>query len=234
MRTRIAAQAKGWGILALALLMLVAGLSLAPSSVYGATTISGLPEETAPASDEVMVIEDATTTKKATLANIAANMPAITAPSLTLSTTPLPVTSGGWGLATLTPYSLYTGNGTGLPQAVGVGTTGQILGGVTGDAPSWSSNPPVPFAAKTADYTLTASDKVLSVDATSSETTITLPTAAGIAGRCYTIKKIDSSANAVVLDGNGAETIDGSANYRIVLQWQAVTVISNGTNWLVI
>jgi len=91
-----------------------------------------------------------------------------------------------------------------------------------------------PFAAKTADYTLTASDKVISVDATSAETTITLPTASSIAGRCYTIKKIDSSANAVVLDGNGAETIDGAANYQINLQWQAVTVISNGTNWLVI
>lgn len=64
--------------------------------------------------------------------------------------------------------------------------------------------------------------------------TITLPTAVGITGRVYTVKKIDASANAVTVDGDGSETIDGAATYALATQWKSVTVISNGTNWEII
>ena len=64
--------------------------------------------------------------------------------------------------------------------------------------------------------------------------TANLPTAAGITGRVYTVKKIDASANAVTLDGNASETIDGAATYALTAQWDSVTIISDGSNWEII
>jgi hypothetical protein len=47
----------------------------------------------------------------------------------------LPVANGGWGLATLTAHSLYVGNGTTAPTALGVATDGQIPIGSSGVDP---------------------------------------------------------------------------------------------------
>lgn len=72
------------------------------------------------------------------------------------------------------------------------------------------------------------------VDATSAAVTVTLPTASGKAGRMYTIKKIDASANIVTVDGNGAETVDGAADAQLTTQYQVVRVICNGTTWWIV
>lgn len=88
-----------------------------------------------------------------------------------------------------------------------------------------------PFVAKTAAYTLTSVDDTVFVDATAGAVTVTLPTAVGIAGKCYTVKKIDVSVNAVTVDGDGAETVDGAAGAGLPLQWNSVTVCSDGANW---
>ena len=87
---------------------------------------------------------------------------------------------------------------------------------------------------KTAAYTLTASDSIVTCDASAGAFTISLPTASGIAGRQYTIKKIDSSANAITIQPYGTETIDGAATYTLSAQWKYVTIVSNGTNWLIV
>jgi len=91
-----------------------------------------------------------------------------------------------------------------------------------------------PIATKTSAYTISESDSTILVDATSAAFTITLPTAVGIAGRSYTIKKIDSSINNVTLDANGTQTIDGNLSYTLLGQWKAVQVQSDGANWVVI
>jgi hypothetical protein len=75
---------------------------------------------------------------------------------------------------------------------------------------------------------------VILANATSGSVTISLPSAAGIAGKQYSIKKIDGSANAVVVDPNGAETVDGAPTYSLAAQNDFVTVISDGTNWWII
>jgi hypothetical protein len=80
----------------------------------------------------------------------------------------------------------------------------------------------------------TAHDIFIAVDASSASVTITLPTALGIEGREYTIKKAGRSRNAVIVDGNGSETIDGAATYRLPAPWKYVTVVSDGTNWLIV
>lgn len=90
------------------------------------------------------------------------------------------------------------------------------------------------IAAKTAAYTVTTSDVFVHGDATAAAFTLTLPTAVGKTGRFYYFKKIDSGANAVTVDGNAAETIDGSATYALNSQHDAVLIVSDGTNWKVL
>ncbi len=90
------------------------------------------------------------------------------------------------------------------------------------------------IATKTASYTATIEDHILIVDASGGARTITLPTAAGITGRQYIIKKKDSSVNVVTIAADGSETIDGDATIAISMQWQVRTLVSDGANWMII
>lgn len=87
--------------------------------------------------------------------------------------------------------------------------------------------------AKTGAYTLGANDGLVTANATTAAFTITLPTAVGIAGRQYTVKKIDSSANAVTVGTTSAQTIDGATTYALSRQFQYLQVVSDGSNWQV-
>jgi len=87
---------------------------------------------------------------------------------------------------------------------------------------------------KTADYTASALNSVILCNAVGGSMTITLPTAVGVEGKYYTIKKIDASAYTVTLDGAGTETIDGETTQIIANQYVSITVVSNDSNWLII
>jgi len=89
----------------------------------------------------------------------------------------------------------------------------------------------LPIVTKTANYTATAGDHTILGDATSGAITITLPSAAGIAGRVYVVKKIDNSTNAVTVAASGSETIDGATSVSLSTQWGSVRVQSDGSNW---
>jgi len=92
----------------------------------------------------------------------------------------------------------------------------------------------VPTLTTTATLT-TASASTQLANATSAAFTVNLPTAASAAGLPpFNIKKIDSSANAVTIDPNGAETIDGAATLALTVQWQSAQIQSNGTAWYVL
>lgn len=88
-------------------------------------------------------------------------------------------------------------------------------------------------ATKAAGYTITGADSIILGDASGGAFTVTLPTAVGVTGVHYTIKKNDSSINAVTVDTT-AETIDGAATYSLPSQWKYVNVVSDGANWQVI
>lgn len=91
--------------------------------------------------------------------------------------------------------------------------------------------------AKTAAYTITIGDatKTIAVDASSGAITITLPTAASATnGFEVTVKKTDSSANAVTVDGNGAETIDGATTLVLSNQNNSATLRCDGSNWILV
>ena len=91
-----------------------------------------------------------------------------------------------------------------------------------------------PVVNKTTTYTLTSTDHLVTCDATGGAFTVTLPVAASHAGREYVLIKTDSSGNAVTLDGNGSETINGATDQELAAQWDMIRVVSNGTAWFVI
>lgn len=84
---------------------------------------------------------------------------------------------------------------------------------------------------ETGTYTVVSTDQVILADASSAAFTVTLPAAAANSGRWFRVKKIDSSGNAVTVDGNGSETIDGDLNKIISAQYSAMLVVSDGSNW---
>ena len=89
------------------------------------------------------------------------------------------------------------------------------------------------FQSITSNTTLDNNDYFVSADASSGSVTVTLPSASGIKGRVYHIKKVDSSSNNVTVDGNSAETIDGSETRIITNQYDSISIISDGSNWLI-
>ena len=83
----------------------------------------------------------------------------------------------------------------------------------------------------TASAILDSTDKFVHVDATSGAITITLPPVATSSGIEYYIKKTDSSGNAVTVDGNASETIDGATTQALSSQYDSIFVYCNGTVW---
>ncbi len=83
-----------------------------------------------------------------------------------------------------------------------------------------------------ATYTMLDTDRFLLVDATAAPITITLPPVADTEPRLYGIKRINSGANAVTVDPNASETIDGvSANRVLSSQWDHLCILSDRAAW---
>lgn len=85
------------------------------------------------------------------------------------------------------------------------------------------------YTATATGITLNATHCVVNVTATGQ--TITLPTASGITGRQYTIKL--TASGSCTVDGNGSETIDGATTYSLASQYKYVTIVSDGSNWII-
>lgn len=89
-------------------------------------------------------------------------------------------------------------------------------------------------SAVSAAYTVKSSDKVLLVDASGGGVTLTLPAAASAKNSDVTIKKTDTTGNAVTIDGNGSETIDGGLTAVIVTPYVALRLYCDGTEWWIV
>jgi hypothetical protein len=70
---------------------------------------------------------------------------------------------------------------------------------------------------KTSNYTATEDDYTILVNAAAAAVTINLPRTSR--GRVYVVKKIDASANAVTIDANQSQTIDGSTTLVLSSQY---------------
>jgi hypothetical protein len=87
-------------------------------------------------------------------------------------------------------------------------------------------------ATETADYTMQNTDEIVLMDASSGNTTVTLP-ASPIQGKRITVKKIDAGLNTVTIDGNG-NTLDGNPNKVISVPFQFYEFVFNGSGWFLI
>lgn len=86
----------------------------------------------------------------------------------------------------------------------------------------------------TAGTSITSTDNTI-VFTGNSAATATLPDATTCAGRMYRIKNASTSGVTPVLTvaTTSSQTIDGSATWALDEQNEAVTVVSNGTNWYI-
>jgi hypothetical protein len=82
--------------------------------------------------------------------------------------------------------------------------------------------------------TLDDTNYIALCDCSSNSITINLPTAVGNTGLTYVVKKVDATGNIVTIDGNTTETIDGNLTTTITSQYTAITVVSDGANWMII
>lgn len=91
-------------------------------------------------------------------------------------------------------------------------------------------------SAKSADYTVTDTDGIAVILMTrgASNRTITFPTAADNTDREITVVVVDSNTGNVILDGEGAETVNGAATYTMCLQYEMSRWKCNGTAWFLI
>jgi hypothetical protein len=112
------------------------------------------------------------------------------------------------------------------------GTVGQHLTTDGSGTTSWRYGDK--STAKTTTYTATGDETVITCDATSAAFTVTLPAAASFTGKRYVIKKTDSTLNAVTIDGNASETIDGATTTTLNTQYESVEIVCDGSNWHIV
>lgn len=197
---------------------------------------------------KVLVTEDqAQTLTNKTISgasNTLTNIPANTA-----LTSQVPIANGGTGAATATAgfnaLSPLTTKGDLIARdasnnvRVAVGADGLFLKADSGASAgvSWASpaGANIAVTSKTANYTVSTSDDVITGDASGGNFTLTLPTAVGNTGKVFRIKRTDQTlANKITIDGNGSETIDGALTKLLKTQYEEFTIVSDGSNWQIL
>ena len=83
-----------------------------------------------------------------------------------------------------------------------------------------------------ADATVGAGTSLVTIDATAGDVTATLPPVADCPGMVIRAKRLDASGNVATVAADGAETIEGAADYDLAAQWSGVTLVSDWTRWL--
>ena len=129
-------------------------------------------------------------------------------------------------------YRDSSGNFVRLPVG-GAGKTLRVSGGL----PAWSdadTNPTIATSTKTSNYTISGTDVVIFADATSGNVAITLPTASSFSGYNFYIKRIDNSVNTCSVARSGSDTIDGTTSFALEARYDALRVVSNGSNWFIL
>lgn len=96
------------------------------------------------------------------------------------------------------------------------------------------SNAAVNFAHTTITgaTTLGATNMVVSCNTASAGFTVQLPTASGVTGRTYIIKKT-SASNTLTVQAEVGQTIDGTNTASLTANNAVLIIISNGTNWII-
>lgn len=90
--------------------------------------------------------------------------------------------------------------------------------------------------AKTTTYAILATDDYVTGDATGGIFTMTLPAANSVPkGKQLIVKKIDSTLTQITLSRAGSDTIDGATSTTLATQYEAHTLLSDGSSlWSVV
>lgn len=133
--------------------------------------------------------------------------------------TSAPTTGGQWiiqvGVATSTTALVINGSGSATASKIA-----QFSGSYLNRS-SVSSN-----------TVLTNNNDVVLVNASGGAITITLPSPSD--GKLLYIKKTDSSVNLVSIVPSGIDVIDGTSQKALTGQYDAVELVSDGTNWFIL
>ena len=99
-----------------------------------------------------------------------------------------------------------------------------------------ASNPTVTLASPSSTYTISthAGIEEVYILTPSADISVNLPSASSCgSGYKYQIKNM-ASANTLTIDPNSTETIDGSTTFDLDVQFQSITIITDGSNWFII
>lgn len=90
--------------------------------------------------------------------------------------------------------------------------------------------------AVTGSYSVSTADpyEYVLVTTGASAATISLPPAAQNKGRIVTIRKVDSGAGKITVDGSDSETIDGETTVGIWYQHDYLTLLCDGSGWVIV
>lgn len=89
-------------------------------------------------------------------------------------------------------------------------------------------------ATKTGAYTATTNDQIIICDASGGAFSVTLYAVSGNAGRVIEIVKIDSSGNAVTVDGNASETLNNATTQSLASRYSSIRLWCSGTEWVIL
>jgi hypothetical protein len=88
----------------------------------------------------------------------------------------------------------------------------------------------IAVASKTAAYTITSNDGLVLADVSGGAFSLTLPAASSNSGKILRVKKKDSSTNSVTISRAGSDLIDGATSKTLSIQYESLTLISDGTS----
>jgi len=103
--------------------------------------------------------------------------------------------------------------------------------GTQGPAGADALNGPINISTKTGNYTVLSTDGFLLANCASNPIVFTLPTAASSVSKVFYFKKIDSSTNNMIIMGAGSDLIDSSNTVVTNVQYEAFSLVSNGTQF---
>jgi hypothetical protein len=148
--------------------------------------------------------------------------------------TPLTTTAGLTGQ--LLKLSGGTMSGTLNVSSGGISITGSLyVNGVSiSGGSSGGSSTLVISTVQVASPSISTNDVTLCNSSSDSGYTATLPTAVGVSGKVYYIKKVDGSINKVRVMTTSSQTIDGTTYFDIYNQYDTLTVVSDGANWQIL
>lgn len=122
-----------------------------------------------------------------------------------------------------------------IGQGVTTTVTGQILLGTDSRFVTMAGGQSVRVNARTANYTPSNGDYLIACDSTSSPFTVTLHAASTVAGQSYIIKDVAGMAATNNITLSSSSGFDGLGTSIVInTNYASITVISNGTKWMIV